>query len=53
MRGTTGHSCPTSGIWRSTNCPHIEIALSVGEVFPPCKGCKKAITWVLIRATQN
>lgn len=54
MRGTTGHPCPTSGIWQSEGCPHPkQCALSKGEVFPPCQGCHRAVTWVLIRRTQN
>jgi hypothetical protein len=54
MSGSTGHPCPASGIWRSQSACHtIEIALSVGEVFPPCRDCKRAVTWVLIRRTHN
>lgn len=54
MRGTTGHPCPKSGIWRSlSNCHSVEIALSVGETFPPCRYCRAAVTWILIQPTHN
>ena len=53
MRGTTGHACPKSGIWRSEGCHPVEIALSVGEKLPPCRTCHKAVTWVLVRPTHN
>ncbi len=53
MRSTTGHPCPMSGIWQSKGCHPKQIALSKGEVFPPCRDCHRAVTWVLIRRTQN
>ena len=51
----TGQKCETSGIYRS-NCHKghsEEIALSVGETFPPCSHCKGSATWTLIRPTHN
>ncbi len=53
MSGTTGHPCPASGIWQSRTCHPKQIALSKGEVFPPCSTCREAVTWVLVRKTQN
>lgn len=54
MSGSTGQSCPKSGVWRSQgSCHQVEIALSVNETFPPCRHCKRAVTWVLVRPTQN
>lgn len=55
MTGSTGHHCPTSGIWRSVfpTCRPIEIALSKGETFPPCRCCNRAVTWTLVRRTHN
>ena len=47
----TGDKCPRSGIYRP-DCRGREIALSKGEVFPPCPHCYRAVTWTLIRATQ-
>lgn len=49
---STGFICTQSGIYRSA-CPHkIEIALSKGERFPPCRDCGN-VSWTLIRATNN
>jgi hypothetical protein len=31
----------------------VEIALSHGEVFPPCRNCPRAVTWTLVRRTHN
>jgi hypothetical protein len=45
---STGHKCSTSGIYRSGRK---EIALSVGETFPPCSHCHRAVNWILVRAT--
>jgi hypothetical protein len=52
MSGTTGHRCERSGMYQATCCKE-QIALSLNETFPPCGKCRKATTWVLIRATQN
>jgi hypothetical protein len=52
MTGTTGHQCPNSGIWRTEDTCREEIALSYGERFPPCSGCRRAVTWRLIRSTR-
>jgi hypothetical protein len=52
MTGSTGHACPQSGIWSSTSCGCRErIALSKHETFPPCRNCRKAVTWTLIQST--
>lgn len=51
MSGFTGHRCPQSGIWQS-NCGDYErIALSIGEVFPPCGNCRRAVSWTLVQRT--
>ena len=47
----TGAKCQQSGIYRP-NCGGKEIALSVGETFPPCSHCHRAVAWTLVRATQ-
>ncbi len=52
MTGTTGHSCPQSGIWRGNCHCSREIALSKGERFPPCHSCHNAVTWTLVRPTH-
>jgi len=46
----TGETCPQSGIW-SNDCHRKQIALSLGERFPPCSGCRRAANWRLVRAT--
>jgi len=50
-RHSTGDKCPTSGIW-APNCAGKQIALSVGETFPPCSHCRRAVVWTLVRATR-
>jgi hypothetical protein len=52
----TGETCIESGVYRYVNCNgfscspgQYEIPLSKGERFPPCKGCKTAVTWKLVR----
>lgn len=52
MTGTTGHKCPQSGIWQGNDAHREQIALSYSETFPPCRGCRKAVTWTLIRPTR-
>jgi hypothetical protein len=50
----TGEKCGTSGIYNG-NCAtgHTkQIALSQGETFPPCHGCKGPVTWTLKQATK-
>lgn len=48
----TGETCSTSGIYKPDHVHAKEIALSVGERFPPCHGCNQRITWTLVRATK-
>jgi len=47
----TGSKCQTSGIY-ANDCHAKQIALSVGETFPPCSHCHKAANWNLVRATS-
>lgn len=48
----TGQTCKKSGIYKGDcNCSR-EISLSKGERFPPCSGCRKAVNWLLVRATR-
>jgi hypothetical protein len=48
----TGSTCPQSGIYQGNDKCKEQIALSVGERFPPCSGCRQAVNWTLVRATQ-
>lgn len=54
MTGTTGHACPASGLWTTSHggCRE-QIALSKGNIFPPCPRCRGAATWVLTQPTQK
>ena len=47
----TGQQATASGIY-ANDCHSKQIALSKGETFPPCSGCKRAANWRLIRATK-
>lgn len=48
---STGHASPTSGIWQP-NCQGKQLALSKGDIFPPCSHCHKGVSYTLVRATQ-
>jgi len=50
----TGQTVPESGIYRNDGAQanhKKEIAISRGERFPPCSGCRRPITWTLVRRT--
>jgi hypothetical protein len=47
----TGQKAPASGIY-ANDCHAKQIALSVGETFPPCSHCHRAANWRLIRQTH-
>lgn len=52
--GKTGENCQYSGIYRCSEHDFMEIALSEGETFPPCKGgdgTGHAAVWKLMRRT--
>jgi hypothetical protein len=48
---STGQKAQVSGIY-ANDCHDKQIALSVGEKFPPCWDCKRAANWRLIKATK-
>lgn len=50
---STGEKCQQSGIYAPEHVHAKEIALSVGETFPPCHGCHQAIKWTLKTATKK
>lgn len=52
MTGRTGQTNHVSGIYRDT-CHGHERAIPQGHTFPPCSGCQKAVTWVLVRRTDT
>ena len=49
----TGSKAQQSGIYRSDCRDRYEIALSVGETFPPCWACHRAVNWRLVRPTRR
>ncbi len=53
IRGKTGHRSEPSGIDRSTCSCGDEIALSVGETFPPGRTVHGAGQWTLVRPTHK
>jgi len=48
---STGHPCPQSGIWRGDCACRTELALSKGDIFPPCRACRRAINYILVGPT--
>lgn len=47
----TGSKCTRSGIY-APDCRGKQIALSMGETFPPCNHCHHAVNWALVQATR-
>lgn len=50
--GKTSEKCQRSGIYRSDCTDRIQIALSKGDTFPPCRN-HGSVNWTLIQATVN
>lgn len=48
----TSEKCQQSGIYQSNCTDAIQIALSKGDTFPPCRNHGN-VSWRLIQATQN
>jgi hypothetical protein len=48
----TGEKCQQSGIYQSTCSDNLQIALSKGDTFPPCRNHGN-VSWVLKQATVN
>jgi hypothetical protein len=49
---STGQKCGQSGIWQNTCSDRLQIALSKGDTFPPCRN-HGSVNWTLIQATRN
>lgn len=50
--GLTSTKCTQSGIYVSNCSDAIQIALSKGDTFPPCRN-HGSVSWRLIQATVN
>ncbi|MCA1701917.1 MAG: YjzC family protein [Actinobacteria bacterium] len=48
----TSEKCQQSGIYQSACADRIQIALSRGDTFPPCRN-HGAVGWILLQATSN
>jgi hypothetical protein len=48
----TSEKCQQSGIYQSNCSDRLQIALSKGDTFPPCRN-HGSVSWTLIKATQN
>jgi hypothetical protein len=48
----SGQKCGQSGIYQTTCTDNIQIALSKGDTFPPCRN-HGTVTWILMQATVN
>lgn len=49
---STGQKCEQSGIYQSNCADRLQIALSKGDTFPPCR-THGNVSWTLITPTQN
>jgi rubredoxin len=44
----TGQTCPKTGQWKCSGCGHVLVA-NKGDTMPPCPGCRKAVTYTLVK----
>jgi hypothetical protein len=47
----TDTTCANAGIYRSDCADQERITIAVGDTFPKCPSCKKAVGWKLAVAT--
>lgn len=48
---TTDTTCTTAGIYRSDCADQERVTMAVGDAFPKCPSCRKAVGWALAVAT--
>jgi hypothetical protein len=48
----TDNACSVAGIYRSDCSDKERITVVVGDLFPKCPSCRKAVAWNLAVATQ-
>ena len=51
MDTKTETTCTTAGIYRSDCADQERVTMAVGDVFPRCPSCRKAVSWRLAAAT--
>ena len=51
IESRTDSKCLTAGIFRSDCSDQERTTLNVGDPFPKCPSCKKAVGWNLVVAT--
>ena len=47
----SGASCVTAGIYRSDCADQERVTMAVGDTFPKCPSCRKAVGWRLAAAS--
>lgn len=47
----TDTTCTTAGIYRSACADQERVTMAVGDTFPKCPSCRKAVSWNLAAAT--
>jgi hypothetical protein len=47
----TDATCTTAGIYRSSCADQERVTVAVGDTFPRCPSCRKAVGWDLAVAT--
>lgn len=47
----TDMTCTTAGIYRSSCADQERVTMTVGDTFPKCPSCRKAVSWNLAATT--
>lgn len=47
----TDAACTAAGIYRSDCADHERVTVAIGDIFPRCPSCRKAVGWQLAVAT--
>ena len=52
MLGSTGRTCTLTGSYESVDGCKQRIVLRADDIFPPCPGCGRAVSWRLDRNSE-